>query len=192
MTCCFIISAGIYLYMTRTCREISCISFPGISTWQRKDVYEQTSNSYRAIYAKDNEFMRVERYGGLNPNDADSLTKAKVMQIDGLLETAVSPYPGLLSNRITCDNRYLPTPAAFTATNTTGTSFIGYLNNRLQYGSCIDDQIMYTSYVALFYCKSHNSWYQLEHIVPRNSAVSDQSQIDAFTRITCKNRFESL
>ena len=183
---------GIFIYTTQSCKKISCISFPDKPIWTQKEVYEQTMHTYRALYSNGAMLMRIEKQNNIAVKDAHSLTTATVMQIEGLLHTAVSPYPGLISDKITCDTKYQPTITTVSAKDGDITTFIGYLNDRMQYGSCIDDQIQYKTYVALFYCQNQSSWYKLELMTPVHTQMSDTYGTDIFKKLTCKGAIEHI
>jgi hypothetical protein len=171
---------------------MSCISLPDSATWKQKEVYEQTPHTYRALYSRGDTLIRVEKQNDLNAQDAHTLTEATVMQIEGLLHTAVSPYPGLISDKITCDTKYLPVITTIPTKTTEITSFVGYLNDRLQYGSCIDDQIQYKTYVALFYCQNQSSWYKIEIMTTMSAQMGDTYGADIFKQLTCKTKIETI
>lgn len=163
------IGLGGYLFLAQyKCSAYSCISFDGKDTYHVKEEYENSSKVYRAMLQNGNVHIRIEAYADISAEKAASYNKIKEMNIESLYETAKSPYPGALSNEIECGTEYRPHMGKMTTNGIQITYIRGYLNDRLQFGSCIKEEIKYTSYLALFHCASQKTWYQFEVITPLN------------------------
>jgi hypothetical protein len=131
--------------------------------------------------------VRIERHR-TNEKDASTLTQITLMKIQGLFENARSPYPGPLSDEITCDQKFKLVPKTSQNKDLSLTSFSGYLNNRMQYGTCVDNQVTYKAYSALFYCANHSSLYQLELIIPITKIGSDENYFNLLNQISCQRQ----
>jgi hypothetical protein len=170
-----------------SCRSYSCISLSFSKSWNEKEVYENTGKAYRALLTSSEGLVRIEKYAKLGLSDAQNLTNIRLMRMEGLFENARSPYPGPLSDEISCDTKYKPVSETFSVNTTDVTYINGYLNNRMQYGTCIDNQVVYQGYNALFYCKNHLSWYQIELIIPSDKTQPEEYYKNLFRSITCQS-----
>lgn len=155
-----------------------------MSDWKEKEIYEYTDSTYRALFVRDDDMMRIEKNSHMNKNDADLLSKVTTMKITGLFDDARSPYPGMISDRIKCDEQYKPKIQQLQNNGLNITYFIAGLNNRLQYGSCIDQQLPYVAFNALFYCPNQKARYHVEFITPRKN-TSGETYKSAIEHIRC-------
>jgi len=182
-----VFSLGIlFFFLFFRCSQLSCISITHLAPFQKQEVYESTRKTFRAVYTTASGLFRIEKQASLSSSDAETLTKATVMTIQGLFANARSPYPGPLSDEIVCDNKFKSEPELYTTDSTAMTTLIAYANSRLQYGSCIDDQILYKGYIAMFYCKNHASWYKAELLIPIAEATEDASFMKRLHTIQCR------
>jgi len=175
----------VYFFLFR-CTKLQCISTDHLSLTSINSVYESSRTTYRALYNTPYGLFRVEKQSDLSKKDADNLITVAVMTAQGLFNNARSPYPGPLSDEITCDNKFAPKPTISKTASTTMTWFSGYLNNRMQYGTCIDDQVVYKGYTGLFYCQNHRTWYKTEILIPMKEEINDNVYISLLTQIQCK------
>lgn len=167
---CLLIVGTIIIYVLKRmeCKRLNCIDFPGKKTYLLEEEYESTGRSYRALFQKGAEKIRAEYYAGVSPEQARDFNQYKTMQLLGLYETVKSPYPGVLSDRITCDDAYKP---VFRTETKSRVVYTGYLNDRLQYGTCEDGQIAYKSLGIMTYCPGQKIWYYLEFIEPKKDSL---------------------
>ncbi len=168
------------------CEKISCITIPMLPPKPDIELYENSRDSYRALYKGGHEKIRIAVYHTKDANTAELRNQATIMKIDSLYENARSPYPGTLSDVISCENKYKPKPFIFQSIDSTMTLYKGYLNNRLQYGTCIDNQITQKVFSTLFFCKNHSSWYQVELIIPINTTESDEVFFNELKKTSCQ------
>lgn len=175
-----------YVRMQETCEEVQCISIPLLESKTGVEVSEKTKISYLALYTLPSQFIRVERRSDISNEDAETLTKVTVMRMQGQFETARSPYPGILSDAITCDSKFDIHPQSIQNGTQSLMFFTGYLNNRKQYGSCLDSEIQYTGLNVILYCDSHDSWYRIEALIPTKSGEDVTSITNQFKQISCR------
>lgn len=168
------------------CRNYTCIDLPLLANAKETEVYEQTKTSYRALLSASDGQIRFSRHSGLTKTDAATLTQVTIMKIQGLFDNALSPYPGPLSSVVRCDDKYKPTPKIEKNGLTEITMFTGFLNNRLQYGSCIDSQLTHKGYSAIMYCEKEQAWYHVELIVPLDGKPDDTRIFNQLQEASCK------
>lgn len=185
---------GFFIYASQErCRLLSCLSFPLTNNRKPTEIYENTPDAFRGSYTTSEGLIRVSKYANVkSPEGSANLTKTTMMRLEGLFADAKSPYPGPLSDEISCDNKYKPQPKTIVAGTNTMTYFYGYLNNRLQYGTCIDNQITHIGYNALLYCSGHSSWYQVEVIVPKKEVKTDEFYINLLSTLHCSRPLSFL
>lgn len=170
-----------------SCPAVSCLVFPGKEAWKLIETYEDTRQSWRGLFIHPDYRIRLEKITNVSPTKAAEFTKIRMMKLQGLFEHARSPYPGVLSQEIKCTKPYIPEEKQVTtSTGVAVTYFIGYLNDRLQYGTCMDNQITAKGYGALFYCETHRAWYELEIIVPIDNGAMDNDSIKLISGIGCR------
>jgi len=170
-----------------TCGKYTCLKFPEKQLWKTLEVYEQTDRAWRGLLTHPSYLIRLEQFSNISPQEASQFNKIRIMKAQGLFESARSPYTGETSQRISCPLKYKPEEKQLTTTE--GIALIyysGYLDDRLQYGACADDQIAYKGYVALFHCDSIRQWYQLEVIVPIKEGQPDDKYLDLFRAVGCE------
>lgn len=173
-----IVILGLFLigvwYQTLTkCKGLACVTFDGKENYKVKTIFEENKKAYRAVWSTGKTQLRIEKYLNISEDEAASFNEYKSMQIASLYEDAKSPYPGVLSDRISCEGKYKPIFKKISDDSLNKETYSGYLNARMQFGSCIQDQLVYESNAAIFYCKSQKAWYQLEFISPINQKPSN-------------------
>jgi hypothetical protein len=181
-----ILIAGVFIYLSHSasCDTLQCIRFHNKSVWKEQEIYEQTNTSYRALYRHGNDFLRLEKSNHMAPQDAALLTKVDVMKTMGLFDDARSPYPGAISDTIKCDKAFVPKVDHVLVGDLSVTYFSGWVNNRLQYGTCLDGELPYRSYSAYFYCPNQKSFYHMEIIWPK-SDHDDSTGKDFINSLKC-------
>lgn len=184
MTVC-IVGISIFIIKGESCNQLNCLIFNRKSQYIFKTEYENTDKAFRALYSNKDQLLRMEVYSQTSGQQSDNFVEYKKMQIMGLYEDAKSPYPGTISDKITCDRKYKPVFKTLKNNWLKLEYYSGYLNERMQFGSCIDDQLVYNNQAVMFYCSSQKKWYHLEFISPLKS--SSQYVLDIISTIKCKN-----
>lgn len=180
-----IVSVLVYTGLQWRCDALQCVTLPGIDDSTSREVLEKTDTVYRAIYTLPDARIRVEKRNRLSRSDADILTKVSVMRLQGQFETARSPYPGILSDAITCDEKFNIKPVTTTYNNQEVLTFTGYLNDRLQYGACMDEEIRFIGLNAILYCDTHQTWYRIEVLLAQG-AQSPPEYTKQLQNIVCQ------
>ncbi len=177
---------GIIFVKRRGCSKLSCLSFQTKELYKTDTEYENNEKAYRAMFRNDNLQLMVEIYSQVTPQQAAEYNEYKKMQLMGLYENARSPYPGAISDRISCEDKYKPKFRQWQTTTLNIDYYTGYLNNRMQYGSCIDEQLKYRSAAVMLYCLAQKKWYHLEFISPINQG--DNKFIQIIQSMSCLNQ----
>ena len=138
----------------------------GLDEFRLEEVYQDDNNIYRALLFRKNDLLRVEVRSNIPKHEAEQHIRAQITRMKALFENTVSHYPGEISDEIVCGTEFTPT---FTVDELTGVEisyFTGYLNRRLVFGACTEDQAVYRGILALFYCPNQEQLFQLEIIAP--------------------------
>jgi len=173
---------------TSLCDNLHCISVTGQQTFSRKELYADTGETYRALYTTPDRTLRIEARK-VSANLSEIERKAAVTRIKAMFEKAPAPYPGELSDAIVCDPDYIPIYREATSSAGTRLSlFTGYLNNRLTFGSCSEDQAVNKGILAFMYCPASSLFIKLELIQPTSvfEAAPEEIEKQLFT-VACEN-----
>ncbi|MCL4364071.1 hypothetical protein M1328_02420 [Patescibacteria group bacterium] len=158
-----------------------------LNTFKIKNIYQEDKNDFRALYSSKDDLLRVEVKSNIDQATADQYITANIAQIKGLFTDALAPYPGVVSDTVSCGQKYQPTFGQ--TTNKDGLEInylIAYLNTNLTYGSCNDAQIVYKGFAAYFYCPKNKQAFHLELIVPRKTFESSpKTYEDLLKTIKC-------
>jgi len=175
-------AAGVFV---TDCRGFSCIAVARGRHWRIRETYESKGNVWRGMMDNGSDRMRLEVIRGVTQSDADTFTKIRLTTVAGLYDTTLSPYPGAVSATIRCDDMYKPKPQIMkTRDGDALTYFTGYLNDRLQYGSCIDSQVAFVSYAGYLYCPKRSAWFSMEVITRKQ--VTQIGAKDFFRNVSCR------
>lgn len=173
--------------LSNPCRTKSCVDFPGDSSWILKETYENTPEVWRGLYQHPDYLVRIARYRVKDEAQATGYTQIHSMQMETLYEKSQSPYPGAVSDTVECQAEYLPVTQTISAENGLDMAvYTAFVNDRLNYGACIDDQITYKGYNTAFYCKNIHQWYNLDIFVSKENLQQDSVYLDLFKKIKCQ------
>lgn len=160
-------SFGLYLiFNTLVCQRLSCLSLKDNNKYKIKEVYEENKYIFRALYEKDKTLLRVEIRPNSSLEEAKQTIQTQLARTKGLFEDAAAPYPGEISDVIACGQEYKPVYSEKAQNGIKISYFAGFVNDRLVFGSCSNDQAVYHDTLAIFYCQKQKKFYQLELIVP--------------------------
>lgn len=172
-------------YPPSLCNNLSCIHIQNSSSYHLQETYADTTTAYRALYTSNDGHIRISVQKA-NARDAKKYLDASVLRMKALFEKAPAPYPGDISDAIVCDPLLEPRYQTITTAQGVIQYFIGYLNNRLTFGSCSKDQAVYKGIMAFTFCPAHSLNIQIERILPvaeftaREDAITTQ-----FLSFTC-------
>lgn len=175
-----------WLILMPSCETYDCISVSGKDP-VLVDTYEDTNVTWRGLLRSGDMDIRLKILHDIPRNQSDEITKIHLTALLGLYDVSLSPYPGAISQTIRCDELFKPVPKKITGNaDQEIVHFAGLLNARMQYGSCIENQIAYRSYTGILYCGTQKKWVQIELIVPKDSLLSDSDGERFIQRISCK------
>lgn len=184
-----LVLSGAFFYIRKPCSGYSCLSFENKSKYKEIERVEMSVGSYKGMLKYDDIEIRLESYTANSQETATRFVQAKVMQLLGLFEIARSPYPGALSNEVVCEDRFKPQIWETKVNGIQMTLMKGFLNDRLQYGSCLEDQIAYLGETSMVYCTSQNRWYYFEVITKSTGKPLDREINHLIQSLKCQNSF---
>lgn len=187
----FLLLTGIiFIFLTlrlRTCQKLNCLFFKGRENFHLKELYQDDKNIYRALFFDKNDLLRVNIQSQIDSSSAEKYIQGEITRMKALFANAVSPYPGEISNEIVCGKKFTPNLTTIKTNNLTISYFTGYLNERLVFGACTEDQALYRGILALFYCSKQNQVFQIEVIVPKDEfSRSPQKYQEMLRTISCR------
>lgn len=172
-----IIVLSVIFIKNKKCVGLKCLILNQSSDFVISDIYENTPSIFRALYQQSpNSFLRIEIKSAIEKNDSEKLLSSKINHLSDIFENSISPYPGEISVQTSCADKYKP---KLTQSNRLP-YFIGYLNDRLQFGSCSEDQAKNQGAIGFLYCPNQKKFYQIEYIVPVQSNEDKTNQIKNF------------
>lgn len=170
---------ALFLMDTNKCNRINCLKLSNKEEYKLDKIYEENDYAYRALYKKNDELMRVEVKSNLSSSDADQAVQVQITRTKGVFEDAAAPYPGEISDVISCGEQYKPVYSSKNIGGVNISYFSGFVNDRLVFGSCVSDQAAYRDTLAMFYCEKQHKFYQVEIISPRQKYDKNPGQNEA-------------
>ena len=162
------------------CQKLDCFLMKDSEKFAAEELYSDTKEVYRALYKHDSRYIRLEARV-VDQSQKDAELHAATNRMRALFEKAPAPYPGEISDAIVCDPAFVPVTKELKNADITLTYFIGYLNNRMTFGSCSLDQAVYKGIVAYTYCPAKDLYLTIELFAPtpefEGSSVALEDQI---------------
>jgi len=183
------VSLGIHLGInTLSCQGLACLSLENRDQYKIEKIYEESKYLFRALYKKDNILLRIEIRPNSSSEEAEQAIQTQLVKIKGLFGDAASPYPGEISDVISCNEEYKPVYSTKQQNGIQVSYFTGFVNERLVFGSCTNDQIAYHDTLVMFYCDKQKKFYQVEIIVPHQDYLSSPEKYQQISNsIACRN-----
>ena len=182
------IAAAALSILLSSCRGYRCINIPD-AHFVIADTYEDTKTAWRGTMKSGDQLLRIKLLHNIPASQSEEITTIHKTALLGMYDVSLSPYPGAISQTVRCDASFKPVPKTITGVSgQTITYFSGFLNARLQYGSCVESQIMYRGFTGILYCEQLKKWVQVELIVPKDSAVSDADGERFMQSVSCKKQ----
>lgn len=184
-----VISGYLYFFFQNSCGGYMCLAFDNKKQFREVEQIENSKMSYKGVLTYKSLRIRLEAYDASSIDIAERFSQAKIMQLQGLFENARSPYPGVLSNEVVCENRFKPVIKNITVDDKKITTIDGFLNDRLQYGVCLENQLTHKGKTAMFYCESQKKWYYFE-VISKKSDTNLNTEINHLIQsLKCLNPF---
>jgi len=182
------VSIATYLFLGNlTCQRLACVSVKDGNQYKIKKIYEDNKYTFRALYEKNNVLLRMEAKNNFSAQEAQQVIQSQIVRMQGVFEDAAAPYPGELSDIITCGKEFQPIYSAKKQNGIQMAYFTGFVNERLVFGSCASDQAAYRDTLTMFYCPQQKKFYQLEIITPnKNSATGTNQHQEILDSIACR------
>lgn len=144
----------------------------GLEEFQIRDVYQDDNNSYRALLSRNDEYFRVDVRSQILPDEAEKFIQGQITRMKTLFEKSSSPYPGEISDAIECAEDFKAVFGDELINNLQVSHITAYLNQRLVFGACTDNQAVYRGILALFYCPKQKQLFQIEVIAPKEKFIA--------------------
>lgn len=176
------------LFLARSfmsCKNISCINIAGITSYKIDTIDQDDNEGYKAIYKNSDNILRVEIVKNIDEQQAEQIIRARVTRLKGLFSDAPAPYPGMVSDKIVCDRKFVPKFYQKDVNGNNISYFTGFLSSRMTFGTCTEDESIYKGLYVLFHCPAQQKMYQLEFIGPKNEFNEDQN-IESVSSLRCR------
>ena len=133
--------------------------------------FEKDSSSKNAVLLRQrggDAYLKVRAFDDISLEDAKSQFSDKIFSIHSLYREAFSPYPGALSNKISCPDEFKPRRISHALFD----YYLLYANQRFNYGVCLWDLIEYKAVIYPLYCPRNRRYYQIELFVSKHKDIS--------------------
>lgn len=179
---------AIYVFwFNQKCPSYTCLTFPEKNLWQVSDTYTSTDTSWKGLITAPKYSIRLYKVGNVSETSAEQFSKINTMTIDGLFDTARNPYVGVISDRIVCPDYLKPVEEDVTSKLGVDIHLIySFLDGRMQYGACNDNEVSKKVVSGTFYCKNTSEWYQIEVIYSMNSDLKKDYLRNLFLDAGCQ------
>lgn len=150
-------------------------------------VYQDSDRLYGVLLKKRNNTIRADLWMNISQEEAEVVIKNYTIKMYTIYEKAVSPYPGEVSNAISCDQQYRPKYSTEKNNEREKHVFVGYANERLVFGACADDIITKRAAVVMFYCEPQKRLYKFELFSPvKNSIEEFNKETNSLKTMPCE------
>lgn len=168
-----IASSFLLLLKEKKCSNLDCISFFNKETYKMEEVFVDKDDSFLAEYSNQDSILRIEIINQ-NREEAENLIKSRIARIQNQYEENISPYPGEISDSISCPSSFRPKINTYEQSGINISSFLVKLNERMVAGQCENSLIKYHSYNYYFYCQNQNKTFLVEIIYDKNFEKVEQ------------------
>lgn len=128
--------------------------------------------------------VKIEVVDGIEPQDAETLSRDGKMGIEALYAHALSPYPGDISKEVSADRRYSPKAVNLEVDGRVCSGYLLYANDRFGYGATTPDSVAYRSLIAWIYCAKRRELYKVRIFAPLHAPEGDL--MGAFKAVRCQ------
>lgn len=152
--------------------------------YRPKDIYTDTPTTYRALFTEDHRLIRIEARR-VPASEAPKELEAAIARVNGMFAKAPAPYPGEVSDAIVCDPALAPSFHTTQSANGPIPYFIGFLNDRLTFGSCSQNQATYRGLMAFTYCPTKSILLHIE-LIETAPAFSEETAVKMIQTLACR------
>ena len=144
-------------------------NIPFLKGFELKKSYTEQKSTHALMYSDGQNIVRLKIIPSENIGESEKLINTSTLTIQSLYDTTASSYPGMISNEIICDSRFIPEQKLIEDKKRKLTYFVLYLSDRLSYGACTDDLTSYKGIMAWTHCEEKRELRQFEFISPKTS-----------------------
>ena len=139
-----------------------------------------------ASFENDGIILMIEKIDFVDRLFADSYIDDKVTSADSLFTAQDAPYPGVLTRRQVCPEKFHPTFHDEMRNDDKKVYYEIFANDRLTYGLCSQDVIAYNAILAYIYCDSAKTIFTVELFSPLANNMDEKlaSLIESFSCTT--------
>lgn len=147
---------------------------------------EQHSLEHSELYTYffDNNYLKIEKSSNIDSHSAEVLIQAELTGIEMVYASAFSPYPGVISHSIVCDEKFQPVFFEKEVNGLNHKYYLLYSNGRFGLGVCSKDLIKYRHLIGWIYCPMARELYKIKYFVPLNRDFNYVE--DFFLSLSCK------
>jgi len=154
-----------FIYIYHQSNKANNIELEISNDFLNKFKFEEISSDYDSATLNgryDGSVIKIKILNNVGLKQSENYIYDKIFVINSMYRDIDSPYPGALSNKISCDEEFKPQKIP----NTTFDYYMLYATSRFTYGACSWNLIEYRSYIYFAYCNESENLYQIELFLP--------------------------
>lgn len=159
---------------------------------ERFKLVEKFDRKYSQVYIlrQDDKILQLEKIEGIDDKSSDILIQDEITGINALYANSLSAYPGDVSNKIVCNDRFKPVYRKKIANNIFYRYYLLYATARLGLGACSEDIVKYKHLLGWIYCPHEQKLYSIKYFMPLKNNFVELEQL--FLSFSCSTNQEEL
>jgi hypothetical protein len=175
-TICFAVILLITLILITSCKgnkvyQTKITDFNLKSDFLKEFKITKTTESYdsKTIFGeKESAIVKIKKIENIEINEAENYINDNMFVIESMYRGISSPYPGALSNRIECEEKFKPKKVK----NKPFDYYFLFATDRMTYGACSKDQIEYHTIMFFLFCEKTKDFFQIELFVSLDKDIA--------------------
>lgn len=115
----------------------------------------------------------IDSHDEVDAQGADRLFRDKEMLMQGLFSLPPSPYPGALTNRQPCQEKFRPRLSRRDDIRGKLTAWETTSNDRFVLGGCTEETTTMKAAYALLFCRATRTFHEVRYFTPRQNPTRD-------------------
>lgn len=142
------------------------------------------------VFRRDDETLRIEKIEGIDGKSSDILTGDEMLSINALYANSLSAYPGDVSNKIVCNEKFRPVYREKVIDDISYRYYLLYATARFGLGACSEDIVEYKHLLGWIYCSQEQKLYSVKYFMPLKNNFEELEQL--FLSFSCSANKEGL
>lgn len=151
-------------------------SFAMVEKFDRK-------HSQGYVFRRDDETLHIEKMEGIDGKSSNILIQDEMTSINALYANSLSAYPGDVSNKIVCNEKFRPVYHEEVIDDISYRYYLLYATARFGLGACSEDIVKYKHLLGWIYCPQGQRLYSVKYFMPLKNNFEELEQL--FLSLSC-------